>query len=325
MTLAVAILLASGLAHAEPTARDRALAESIFREAKKRFQAGDIAAACSSFAESQRLDPQLGALLHLATCHEKEGKLATAWIEFTEAAQRADAPKQKERRELARAKADELESRVPRLVVVARAKDQVLTLDGERIADGSLDVPMPLDPGEHVLQASAAGKKTWTQIVTLVPDAERVTVVVPELDDLAPPAPPIAVAPPVAVDAGPTDGPTKIPPRTLGYVVGGIGLASIATGAYLGVLMVQRKSSAETGCVGRFCTQEALDRFDEARTQGVLSTVLVGVGVAAVAAGVVLFVSSPSSQTSQNTPRGLVRVAPIASPGGLGVSMSGTL
>lgn len=42
-------------------------------------QKGDWAAACPKFEESERLDPGIGTLYHLADCYEHVGRLATAW------------------------------------------------------------------------------------------------------------------------------------------------------------------------------------------------------------------------------------------------------
>ena len=100
-------LEASSLA-AEPTTAPKPIAIRLFEDATSLFESGKFAQACDKWAESQRLDPQLGTLVHLADCYVKLGKTASAWALFQEAVeiatQRGD-----DRLELARSRVAELE------------------------------------------------------------------------------------------------------------------------------------------------------------------------------------------------------------------------
>jgi tetratricopeptide (TPR) repeat protein len=71
-------------ARAEPT-RDPAAAEALFNEAKALLKRGDWGAACAKYRASMELDPAVATLLKIASCYEREGKLAAAWYDYQRA------------------------------------------------------------------------------------------------------------------------------------------------------------------------------------------------------------------------------------------------
>src|SRR5260370_9884027 len=81
------VVLACATPHAvwaQAPQRDPIAAETLFERGKRLIEQGRTAEACAAFAESERLDPAGGTLLRLALCREAEGKLASAWLAFTE-------------------------------------------------------------------------------------------------------------------------------------------------------------------------------------------------------------------------------------------------
>src|SRR5689334_5988136 len=202
--------------------------------------AGNYDAACPKLAESQRLDPATGTLLNLAACHEKQGKLATAWLEYSDALVAARRDGRDDRVEFARQRAGELEPKLSRLTIVlgpdADEPQLTLELDGASVGRAVLGAATPVDPGTHVVRATAPGKQPWQQSIEVGAVADQQSITVPRLE-IAPaseatPAPAAPVAPPAApvpaVSPSPDGDRLPRPIPTSIYVSGGITLGLLA-------------------------------------------------------------------------------------------------
>ncbi len=162
--VAVVLLCASArVAQADPTPQEKILAQSLFDDGRAKMQAGDFAAACPKLAESYRLDPAPGTFLNLGLCHESEGRLATAYAELSEALSRAIRDGRSDRQKTAREHLAAIAPRLSKLKLSVGAgapPDLKVEVDGIALARAAWDVAVPMDPGQHVLVASASGRAT---------------------------------------------------------------------------------------------------------------------------------------------------------------------
>ena len=299
-------------AQAAPTSQDRAVAEQLFRDAKRLAKKGDYDAACPKFAESQRLDPQLGTLLHLATCHEQQGLTATAWAEYSEAVDRATEQDDKKRARLARERADTLEASLSRLRVKSLGEHDGLqvVLDDVVLGPASLASALPVDPGEHVVEARAPGHRPWRKSLSIPDGPAETDVVIPTLERVA--------------DTGPSEGSAATSDdgegqRLAGWIVGGVGVVGFAVMAGFGARAASQASSADEECEGRFCSQTGLDGHAAARTSATVATVGFVVGVLGMGTGATLLLTAPSDGESDGHGQATAFVAPRFGPDGAGL------
>jgi len=164
----------------------------LFREGRALLLAERFDEACPKLAESQRLEPRGGTLLNLAACHERQGKVATAWAEFHDALAAARAEAQPNRARLAEERIAALGPRVPWLTInitaEAAAQGAHVLFDGNELQRFAWGKDMPVDPGAHALVVSAAGRVEETRTVTLR-EGERQTVDIASLAEVHPPDP----------------------------------------------------------------------------------------------------------------------------------------
>jgi hypothetical protein len=312
ITCAALALAASGgegvaRAQAVPSEESRSLATALFKEGRKLLEAGQVAEACRKLAESQRLDPGGGTLLNLAVCHEREGKSASAWAEFTRALGQARKEGREDRVAVAEARIAVLEPRLSRVtVVVAEASKSTaleVTLDGTPLGRAAWGMPLPLDPGAHALEARAPGMRPWHEELTIGPEGDAQTVSVPTLDPepVAPPPPPPEPAPSSSPHAAvpPSPPAAPLPWRDIATVGAGVvGLAGVVLGSYFGLHAISLENQAQAGCPGGRCTNAAATASDSAATSADFSTAFFATGAAGLGAAALLFFTRPAAGAS---------------------------
>jgi hypothetical protein len=289
------------LALADPTPQDRTAARFLFEEGRRLAHEGKYPDACSKFAASQQLEAGMGTLFNLADCYEHVGRTASAWSNFLEVADAAKRAGLVERETVARGRAAALAPRLSHLrFECADACSGVqIRLDGSVLVEGALGAGIPVDPGKHAIEAVGPGKKPWTLEVD-VSEKASTAVTVPALEDVpVPPQPP--PPPPQRVRPAPPPPPPPAPLRTwqrpLGIVLAGVGLVGAGIGTYLGLRARSQWSDAEGGCASDGCSAPGYASWQEAKDSAKASTIAFSAGGALLAAGVVLWISAPSSST----------------------------
>jgi hypothetical protein len=283
---------------------DRVLATELFKEGRALMAEKHYAEACRKLEESERLDPGGGTLLNLALCHELEGRTATAWSEFHEARAIAVRDVRGDREDQAQRHIDALESRLVRLVIVVPTDARLLELavrrDGTEIRPAAWGAAVPIDPGQHVVDAEAPGRVPWHISIDVASEGTLQAVQVPVLEPLPAPASPAALPsappppPPVRRPAPvlPVPSTPRVHQRPAALVLGGLGAVAVGLGALFGLEARSEWANAQPRCQGG-CDEPGYRSWSDAKTSASLSTIAFSVGGAAIAGGVVLWLTSP--------------------------------
>jgi serine/threonine-protein kinase len=307
-----------------------AAATALFDDGRQLMDQQRWVEACPKLAESEQLAPSGGTLINLAECYEHTGQTASAWVAWKGAAARANAAGKRdiERNSLGRAAA--LEPALARLTIAVEAASDVEGLvvkrDGVVVGRTELGMGIPVDPGVHVVEASAPKKKTLSTKVD-VSASQPSTQVNVRLEDepavvgperVAPAAPATKPEQPSPRPAGPPSG-TQ---RTIGLVVGATGIAGIGVGTAFGLIAKSKNDEAlqPANCrTSAYCTREGLALTSDAKNAATVSTIAFGVGAAAIAAGAVLWLTAPASSMT-----GEIRLAPVVSQSYRGLAVDAT-
>jgi len=283
-------------------AGDAATAEVLFRDGRALMNTGNYAAACPKLEESFAQDPATGTLLALGICQEHLGKTASAWATYAEVASRAKRDGRADREQAAREHMAALEPKLSRLTIVvdrnlAVVSGLIVKRDGQVVGPGAWGVGVPIDAGEHVVEASAPGKRSFQSKIQVGAQNDAQTVNVPALEadpDAQRPAPGPTVAESAkASHAEPQPGQSRAGVRTAGLIVGGAGVVSLALS---GIFALRAKSLNDDSKADGHCNaQNQCDSFggekrDDAKGAANAATVALLAGSALTVTGVTLFV-----------------------------------
>ncbi|CAN5905758.1 hypothetical protein BH11MYX3_BH11MYX3_18360 [soil metagenome] len=278
ITRGIAAIAGVVLAVAAPAARadtDVERADKLFDEGRALMKT-DLHAACEKFDESLKLNSQaIGVLLNVALCDEKLGRTASAVAKFTEARDRARESHMDVHLKAAEERLAELTPKVPHVTI----RFATPPLPGTRIVIDERVIAMteiadvPIDPGEHPLVVSAPDRLPY-QVTVKIADGERREIEVPALETAI-----------------------RSSRRTIGKVVAISGGAALGVGIVIGVFANRRyERQFDQGHCDRdtrHCDGIGQPETEKARTLGTVGTVIGGIGVAAAAVGVYLWVRTP--------------------------------
>ncbi len=307
-------MMVSEAAHAQTPSTNKVTAEALFEDGRQLMTEGKYAEACPKFAASERLDASTATLLNLASCYERQGRTATAWATYKEAASAANAAGRSDYLVAAERHASALEPNLARLTLNVDQPVEGLRVerDGVAVDRAEWGISIPVDPGSYSVVASAPGHKSWASSVAVTQNGAQVMVTVPALEAQTeasappPPAPVPVAAVPVAAAPSPVE-----PDRHSGssaqnaiaWVIAGAGVVGLAIGTGFAVSAKNEYSRSLSQCETAdpdLCTRQGVNARNDARSQGDVATLAFGVGAAAVVAGAVLWLTAPHTGSDRS-------------------------
>ncbi|HEY3665500.1 MAG TPA: hypothetical protein VGL19_05845 [Polyangiaceae bacterium] len=311
-------VLLTGILLSGHAVAQEAAADALFDSARSAMAHRDFDRACEQFRASDKLDPAAGTELNLADCEEKRGRLASAWELFRMVEEKLNPSD--ERVTVAHARAQGLQARVPKLTLAlapGMPSSSTVRDGGVELGSATFGISLPVDPGAHELVVSAPGFESRSFHVQLAEGESRSLVVSPGAAVGTSAA--AVTAPPAPESRGGAATSTGSNSRTVGFVLGGVGVAALGTATITSLLVLNKKSAVDTGChPDKSCTSAGLDAAHSGRTLEIVSNVGWVVGAAALAAGTYFVLKGGSS----GKPSTAVALVPTPAGGQLSVSRS---
>ena len=298
----------------EPSPAVLAKAREQFRKALSLEVAGNHEAALALFKEVALVKSSPAVRFHIGTCEEKMGDWVQAVGSYRLALHEGQQQSAKDVVDAAQEALTALEPKIPKMTIVRGDGAAVarVELDGRALGGASVGAPMPVNPGPHVIKASAPGRESITVEVTIAEkETKQVELKLPPGAPEASPADggPVAgdrVAPDNAEPSGTS------PMKVAGFITAGVGVVSLGVA---GVFFLMRQGAIsdlddQCGSDGQQCPPEAKGTFDDGETYSTVATATFIGGLGAIALGTVLILAAPKP-----SPKKVGVVASVTSTG----------
>lgn len=296
-----------------PDARAKAEAQKLYEDGAKDMEADAYSRACPKFEAAFKILPDhIRTGVTLAECLDKLGKPANALSVLETVALLAKARGDSKKLVEVEAIMADVDKRAPKLTIripegIAMTPGFVVSRNGVPIPRATWETPVPLDPGEYELEASAVDKPTWKTTVRLTMGKEQMVDVTPgwekaKIDNAVPP---------------PT-WPNRV--RVVGIVGIGLGAVGLGTWGVLGGLAISRNNASNEHCsVDNFCDEEGFNRRNEAIGLGHGATAGLIAGGVFLATGVSLVVIAAAGKKETKRDAAWAVTDVSVGPSGVGV------
>jgi tetratricopeptide (TPR) repeat protein len=313
MKLALVLLVAVST----PAFADKA--DDLFKQGKKLMGEKKFAEACPKLEKSFEIDPQIGTELNIGRCYEEWGKLGKAYRAYADAAKRADEAKDARSPKIKELIA-KLEPSVPKLVIHvpegAETAGLQVAIDGVAVTD--ITAPQLVDPGPKSVEYALGSSPRKSKLVPMERGAtSEITLELPKsktdkTTDTTAKTDKVVVKPEPEPEA-PNVGHAQ---RVAGVAIAGVGVVGFGVSAYLALSARSKYNDAlAANCMGmtNACNMQGLTDTHDARSKANTATIIGGIGIAAIATGIVLYAIAPHATNNEHA----LYVAPSTSGTGL--------
>lgn len=294
-------------AAAESSAEDKATARELAAEGQAALDAKDFAKAADLFQRAESLFHAPSLLLGVARANTGLGRYVRAREAYNKIIREGLPPDAPEAFVTAKRDAQSeigaVEAKIGWVTIRVEGTDKaVVTVDDEPVPAAALGVKRAVDPGEHVVKASAEGFTPAEQRVSVQSAQEPVEVVL----TLEP-----GEGGGEGSGAAGAEGGSGSLLQTIGFVGIGVGAAGLVVGAITGGLAMGKHGSLEDACPEGQCPSSEQGTLDSYHTLGTVSTVGFIAGGVLAAAGLVLVLVAPSDE-AEPAPTAAMQLGPTS-------------
>jgi hypothetical protein len=318
----------------EPSEADIAQARDLGGQAQAAFVAGKYEESERLWVAAQKLYPKAPTLsLGLARAAAKNGHVVLAQEQYNkiihEWSDVASPPTAfKDALDAARAEIGDVSKRVAGVVITVEGPPSPsVTIDGDAIPAAALGLKRPVDPGEHAVHAEAPGyQPADTKFSVAEGGSAEAKLVMQKAPEATPPVAGVGGAG-VGTEPPGAEPPKTRSNRTLAIVALGVGGVGVVVGGITGLVALGKHGTLSDECPDGKCTSDKQSDVDSYKTMGTISTVSFIVGGVGLAAGALLWFTSPKKSASRDagrwatlTPAKGVSMTPYVGAGSAGVT-----
>ncbi len=286
--VAVVFVLGPRASGAQP-ADNKARAEAKLTAARQDYERADYQSALSKIEEAAALFPSPKMHFNFGVVYARLGRSVEALEAFQRFLAEAGAI-DPDRRSEAERQIAELRGRVAALVVASDTAGADVFVDGRLSGTTPLPRPVLVAPGLHQIVVQKAGvaaayaDRIDARAGTEIRIQARLAVSVTAATTIPPTV--------VSVTPAPEEKPPLGRARILGLVLGGVGVAATGVGVAYGLIARSRRDDASAACPNQCVAKGDVDRWNQARLAGNISTGAFVLGAAGIASGVVIWLSA---------------------------------